>query len=179
MKIKITSWIAALAILCVASTYARADEVTDWNQIMLKAEISSRPPTSPVVVTRVAAIVQTSVFDVVNGIEERYTDVHMRPNAPNGASRRAAAVQAAYASLAWLYSSQIVCFDAKCVYAFWPPAMAIPHDDNDQKQKSLERSRRDFCRGGWNTSMPSVITGQRPAAEAPFQSRSNDNREVV
>jgi hypothetical protein len=49
--------------------------------------------------SRVAAIVQASVYDAVNGIERRYTPIHVAPAAPRGASRRAAAIQAAYASL--------------------------------------------------------------------------------
>ena len=49
--------------------------------------------------TRVGAIISASVFDAVNGIERRYTSIHVEPAAERGASRRAAAVQAAYAAL--------------------------------------------------------------------------------
>ena len=83
----------------------RADEVTDWNRIMLQAAVVA-PATSPVVMTRAAAIVQVSVFEAVNGIERRYSSVHAIPVEPaRGASRRAAAVQAAYAALVRLYPS--------------------------------------------------------------------------
>jgi hypothetical protein len=58
--------------------------------------------TSPPVTTRVAAIVQAAVFDAVNGIARRYTPLHVEPAGPAGASREAAAVQAAYAALVQL-----------------------------------------------------------------------------
>ena len=50
-----------------------ADEVTEWNQIMFQAALAATPPTSPLVISRNAAIVQAAVFDAVNGIERRYT----------------------------------------------------------------------------------------------------------
>jgi hypothetical protein len=54
---------------------------------------------------------QASVFDAVNGIERRYSPIHVDAVAPRGASRRASAVQAAYASLVKLYPSQQSTFD--------------------------------------------------------------------
>jgi hypothetical protein len=83
---------------------AQADEVTDWNKIMLESiRISGL---SPVVGTRASAIVQSAVYDAVNGIERRYTPIHVEPDAAPGASVRAAAVQAAYASLVQLFPTQ-------------------------------------------------------------------------
>jgi hypothetical protein len=103
--------LAALASVITATV--RADEVTEWNQIMFKAALQATPPTSPLVMTRNAAIVQASVFDAVNGIERRYSPIHVDAVAPRGASRRAAVVQAAYASLVRLYPSQQSTFDQK------------------------------------------------------------------
>src|SRR4029077_802346 len=75
----------SLAIFfCIAPT-AQADDVTDWNQHMLRA--TTVAGTSPLVTTRVAAIVQASVFDAVNGIDRKYAPVHVAPAAPAGASR--------------------------------------------------------------------------------------------
>ena len=89
-----------------AAAVARADEVTDWNKIMLQAAHNAVPPTSPLVMSRVGAIVQASVFDAVNGIERRCSSIHVEPAAPPGASVRAAAVQAAYGALVNLYPLQ-------------------------------------------------------------------------
>ncbi len=110
---KINGLFLVLALASSVPAVVLADEVTDWNGIMLQAAHDAVPPTSPLVMTRVAAIVQASVFDAVNGIERRYTPIHVAPAAPNGASRRAAAVQAAYASLVRLYPSQTSTFDEK------------------------------------------------------------------
>jgi hypothetical protein len=111
--LKIRCWLKPAALLCVVAASARGDEITDWNQIMFQAARTAVPPTSPGNMTRVAAIVQTSVFDAVNGIERRYMHLRVQPNAPAGASQRAAAVQAAYASLVRLYPSQTTTFDLR------------------------------------------------------------------
>jgi hypothetical protein len=105
------AWILMAALASIFTATARADEVTDWNQHMLRA--GTVAGTSPLVMTRVAAIVQGSVFDAVNGIEGKHTPVHVAPGAQAGASRRAAAVQAAYTALVALYPAQKSTFDAR------------------------------------------------------------------
>jgi len=103
--------VAALLANAIPTT-ARADVIRDWNQNMLDAALVA-PATSPLVMTRVAAIVQSAVFDAINGIERRYTPIHVSPSGPRNASRRAAAVQAAYATLVRLYPAQQSTLDAK------------------------------------------------------------------
>ena len=49
--------------------------------------------TSPFFTSRIAAMVSASVFDAVNGIDPGFQPLHVRPNAPDGASQRAAAIQ--------------------------------------------------------------------------------------
>jgi hypothetical protein len=63
--------------------------------------------------TRVSAIVESSVFDAVNGIARKYAPIHVEPAAPKGASKRAAAVQAAYVTLSFFYPSQQSMLDEK------------------------------------------------------------------
>jgi hypothetical protein len=87
------------------------DEITSWNQMLFRAGLVGG--TTPLVITRVAAIVQAAVFDAVNGIDRRYTPIHVPPAAPAGASRDAAAVQAAYATLVQLYPAQKPTLDAR------------------------------------------------------------------
>ena len=69
--------VLGLAMLLLVSSIARADDVTDWNQHMLRA--GTVGGTSPLVMSRVAAIVQASVFDAVNGIDRKYAPVHVPP----------------------------------------------------------------------------------------------------
>src|SRR3974377_2461923 len=71
-----------------------ADEVTDWNQNMLTAVFTAKQ--NGLATGRVAAMVQSAVFDAVNGVHPRYTPVHVPPGSQTGASDRAAAAQAAH-----------------------------------------------------------------------------------
>jgi hypothetical protein len=94
---------AAFAILFIFAmgTVARADEVTTWNEALFRSAIVAG--TSSLNMTRFAALVQVAVFDAVNGIERRYTPIHVAPAGPAGASGSAAATQAAYSILSRLY----------------------------------------------------------------------------
>jgi hypothetical protein len=91
---------------------ARANVVTDWNRTMVAA-LDAAPPTPPPPAARVAAIVQSAVFDAVNGIERRYTPVHVPPAAPRGASREAAAAGAAHEALVALFPAQQAMLDQR------------------------------------------------------------------
>lgn len=94
-----------------APAVAQADVVTDWNRTMVTGLEAARLGPQPS--SRIGAIVQTSVFDAVNGIERRYTPFHVTPDAPPGASRAAAAAGAAYTALVALIPSQESLFDQK------------------------------------------------------------------
>ena len=103
MKI-IVRVVLTLSLACAVGTPARADEVTDWNQAALRAALIGQ--TSPTTTTRVMALVQVAVFDAVNGLDPQYAYFRVDPaGAPLGGSKRAAAVQAAYAMLTRLYGS--------------------------------------------------------------------------
>src|SRR2546425_6321439 len=110
---------AGLALVGLAGlSGARADEVSDWNQNMFTAVFTAK--TTALFTTRVTALVQSAVFDAVNGVYNRYTPAHVPPAAPNGASARAAVVQAAYASLVNLYPAQKTNLDAQHTAARQP-----------------------------------------------------------
>jgi hypothetical protein len=100
----------ALLAASAAVSPARADEVTDWNGILFRAAATAG--TSPLFIARNAAIVTSAVFDALNGIEGTYTPIHVDGDAPKGASRRAAIVEAAYDALLHLYASQKPMLDA-------------------------------------------------------------------
>jgi membrane-associated phospholipid phosphatase len=124
-------WIFFLAVVPFVS--AVADEVTDWNAIMFQsARVAG---TTPLVMNRNAAIVQASVFDALNGIERRYTSIHVQPAAPRGASRRAAVVQAAYAAILHLYPSQQSTLDVQRQASL----DAIANDEAAENSESIAR----------------------------------------
>jgi len=90
-------------VFALVAAVALADEVTDWNRMMLRVGLVAS--TSPLNMTRTAALVQAAVFDTINGIDGRYTPIHVAPAAPGGVSRRAAIAQAAYVILSKLYGA--------------------------------------------------------------------------
>jgi hypothetical protein len=83
------------------SAAASPDPVLEWINIMNDTVLALGTP--PFFTSRIAAMVSASVFDAVNGIDPRYRPIHVRPNAPDGASPRAAAIEAAYVILADAY----------------------------------------------------------------------------
>ena len=96
---------AALLITQPATHAAFAsDQVLDWMQITNDTALSSSTTVAnPVLTGRLLALVSVSMFDAVNGIEPRYRSYHVRPDAPRHASKRAAAVEAAYEVLVLFY----------------------------------------------------------------------------
>ena len=95
---------ALLFIAPLAASASIPDPVLEWIGVTNTAVLTAG--TAPNVTGRVVALVSASVFDAVNGIEPRYRPLHVRPNAPQHASQRAAAIQAAYVILMDLYGTQ-------------------------------------------------------------------------
>ena len=87
-----------------SSAAAPPDPVLEWINIMNNTVLAGGTP--PFFTSRVAAMVSASVFDAVNGIDPRYRPIHVPPNARDGASPRAAAIEAAYVILADAYPTQ-------------------------------------------------------------------------
>jgi PAP2 superfamily len=131
MKRKLALALVASAVL-VAPATAKADVVTSWNRTMVDALETAKTPPPPS--ARVAAIVQASVFDAVNGIARRYTSVHVPPAAPRGASRAAAAAGAAYEALVALFPAQQAMLDGRLA-----ETLAQISDDVDGRGRSIAR----------------------------------------
>src|SRR5918994_1153026 len=95
--------VLTLALAPAIPSSAHADTVTDWNLIM--QEMVSVAPTNAVIQTRWGAITQLAVFEAVNAIEGDYEPyLEGLIVAPAGASPDAAAIAAAYRTLATLRS---------------------------------------------------------------------------
>jgi membrane-associated phospholipid phosphatase len=122
----------AAAVLAIASV-AGADEVTDWNHTFLHAALIAGA--SPPAQDRAGAILQSAVFDALNGIERRYEPIHVPANAPRGASRRAAVAEAAYTILVDLYPAQKADFDAQLTASL----AALTDGDGDADDESVLR----------------------------------------
>ena len=144
---KLVSLVIVVAGL-VAPAVAQADVVTAWNRTMVTGLEAAHVGPQPS--SRIGAIVETSVFDAVNGIERRYTAFRVSPDAPRGASRPAAAASAAYTALVALIPSQQPLFDQQLQSTL----AQIADDPNDPGQSVL--------RGlGWGQSVANAILGWR------------------
>jgi len=99
----------ALRVLAVCGFFsvpapARADVVTDWNELAFRVSLIGGASSQNA--GRVAAMVHAAVFDALNGIDRRYAAIHVAPpDSCVGASRPAAAVQAAYEILSRVYGA--------------------------------------------------------------------------
>ena len=88
-------WVLAVCGAFSLTAPARADVVTDWNELTFRVSLIGGAPAQNA--GRVAAIVQAAVFDALNAIDRRYTPIHVAPpDSCLGASRPTAVVQAAY-----------------------------------------------------------------------------------
>ena len=116
---------------------ATADEVTDWNKILLQALITPPAVAAPLA-QRPAAIVQAAVFDAVNGIERQYKPLSVIPAAPAGASARAAAVQAAYVSLVHLFPAQSATFDQQRTISLAAITNGPLSENSDSVQRGID-----------------------------------------
>jgi len=101
---KTALWVLAVYGFFSLAAPARADVVTDWNELAFRVSLIGGA--SSLNTGRVAAIVHAAVFDALNGIDRRYTPIHVAPpDSCLGASRPTAAVQAAYEILSKVYGA--------------------------------------------------------------------------
>ena len=117
--------VIAMAFLGLYAGTAPADAVTDWNNVVIGVTINggrSNPETGIA-----AAYMHIAIYDAIASIDGRYTPfATLVANAPGGASREAAAAEAAYRILIYLYPA-----------ATWPPSRpsedlaARPRRDSD------------------------------------------------
>jgi hypothetical protein len=84
-----------------------AELVLEWNRVLFAVA-----PPGPPTVQRPASMMNIAIFDAVNAIEDAYTPYRFDVRASHGASREAAAAQAAHDVLTALFPMQQATFDA-------------------------------------------------------------------
>jgi hypothetical protein len=87
-----------------------ADEIIDWNNILLNAVRTNSM--SPLPTSRVSAAMNTAMFDAVNSIARTHQPYHVNMTADPGTSRQAAAAQAAYRVLSGMIPANQASYDA-------------------------------------------------------------------
>jgi PAP2 superfamily len=128
--------VATLALLFLHCA-ARADVVTDWNKNAEKAILGSSLAGNSVRASRVYVLMHAAIFDAVNGIKPHYTPYHVDLDGPQGASTRAAAIQAAYVVLVSLFPSQKSTFDAERAASL--ASLADDADDDSGDEMNITR----------------------------------------
>jgi hypothetical protein len=109
MHRRIAVVLCTIALLGAAGA-ARADVVSDWNEVLLDAVRFDK--TAPPRASRIMACVHVSIFDALNGVLGGYSPYHLTESAPAGAAPAAAAAAAAHRALSVLYPAQQATFDA-------------------------------------------------------------------
>jgi len=115
-----------------SSESAPVNPVLEWNQIFIDTLLATNTANSSS--QRLGAIVHTAIFDAYNGIEQRYTPIFVHDRAPDGSSRRAAIIAAAYTALVGLFPSQKPSLDAR-----YAASLAALSDDEEDGGRSGER----------------------------------------
>jgi len=164
--LRLSAW--ALLTGMTATGIAAADELSDWNQMLLQAMLTS--PVTPAPLTmRPAAIVQAAVFDAVNGIDRRYMPIYVPPAAPPGTSARAAAVEAAYTALVSLYPNQKATFDQQLT-----ASLAAITDTTDAVKQGLSWGQTVAqailawrSQDGFSDTVPPYLGGTQPGQWQP------------
>ncbi len=95
---KAKRFLVVSAVLCLGTTAARADVVTDWNDKAVAFAVSRNMGPPPA--ERIMAITHLAMFDAVNSIERKYRPYLVQLTAPATASKEPAAAAAAGAVLA-------------------------------------------------------------------------------
>jgi hypothetical protein len=99
-----------VALAPPAQAASRPNMAIQWNQVMLSTFAAASVP--PANANRLAGVVAAATFDAVNGIERRYTPVHVQPAGAPDASPKAAAASATYTVLVFFFPAQKVALDA-------------------------------------------------------------------
>jgi hypothetical protein len=100
--------LAALTLVIIAAA-ARADAVTDWNEVMQ----GTVERVDPYMQIRTSVIIHLAVFDAVNSIVGDYEPYLAKIEAPQRASAEAAAIAAAHRALSALHPDQALPLDAR------------------------------------------------------------------
>jgi hypothetical protein len=128
-------WLFALSLMLNAASAAQ-DAVTEWNLNAEKAVLADPNVSGNSVATaRVYVLMHVAVFDAVNGIERRYTPYHVDVAAPRKASRRTAAIEAAYTTLVALFPSQKSTLDGELASSL---ASLSADDDDPEDSQSID-----------------------------------------
>jgi len=157
-------WVAASPEQAAINRHA-SQVVLDWNFAALDAIRIERTP--PPIASRALAILQTAVYDAVNGIIRGFEQYLVRGRAPAGASVQAAAAQAAYTTLVALFPNQKPAFDALLASSLDHFADGRPETDGIAWGKSVAGAILAARANDGSTANPPYTPGTDPGDWQP------------
>ena len=154
----LTLGLAGIGWTASARTERVAREVLDWNQIFVDTLIATN--TANAASPRLGAIVHTAIFDAFNGIDRRYTPIFVHTRAPEGASRRAAVIAAAHATLVSLFPARQTVLDTSYVTSL--AALSGECEDGSHSPRRPASCTRRIERGiAWGTEVAQAVLAWR------------------
>jgi len=172
MKLRRPYWVLVPAIAVLLglpqpASAQSAETIVQWNRILLATLVTpgAQPPT--VFVTRPAAIVSVAVFDAVNSFDRLYLPYATQVNVPAGASRDAAAAQAAHDSLVALFPAQRATFDAALVTSLAGIPAAAARDGALVGAVAAQATIALRANDGWNQTPPPYLLPNLPGYWQP------------
>src|SRR5467141_1663926 len=118
-KTVIAAFVVTVAFAAVAAPpgfaagHVHQNMAIEWNKTMLNSFATAN--VAPAAANRLAGVIAAATFDAVNGIERRYTAIHVNPAGDREASPEAAAATATYTALLTVFPTQKPALDAALV----------------------------------------------------------------
>jgi hypothetical protein len=122
--VAVVAFTAAMAPPAVAAGRMHSNVAIEWNQTMLNSFATAN--VAPAAANRLAGVIAAATFDAVNGIERKYTAIHVQPAGDPDASPEAAAASATYTALVTAFPAQKPSLDAALANSI----ASLTDDDN-------------------------------------------------
>jgi len=129
--VAVVAFTPAMASPALAAGKVHSNVVIDWNQTMLNSFATAKVPAAAA--NRLAGVIASATFDAVNGIERKYTAIHVQPAGDPEASPEAAAASATYTALITAFPAQKSALDA----ALASSIASLSDDETDDSSISL------------------------------------------
>ena len=144
---------------------SRADLVTDSNHTLM--QLVRDFSTGAVPASRNFAILQTSIFDAVNGVDPRYQSYRVAAAAAAGSSPQAAAAAAAHSVLTALYPSRAATFDATYSAQLSALPAGAPRDNGAAWGQLVATNILNWRAGDNASASVNYVSGSQPGNWRP------------
>jgi hypothetical protein len=164
----------AIAILSIAAGLwtqpalaQNVETIVQWNRLLLQILVTPGAQPATVFATRPAAIMHVAVFDAVNSFDLVYQPYANRVDPAPGASRDAAAAQAAHDVLAALFPSQRALIDAQLATSLTGIAADAAREGARVGAAVAQATLNLRANDGWDRTPPPYVLPNLPGFWQP------------